>query len=54
MTNVDNTGDVVLSLRCGPVRFHELLEIDGICCAPYSANTNWVALERGARSGRVN
>jgi len=46
MTNVDNAGDVVLSYRCGPERFHELLEIDGVCAAPYSANSNWVALER--------
>jgi predicted DNA-binding protein (MmcQ/YjbR family) len=46
MTNIDNTGDVVLSFRCGPERFHELLEIDGIRTAPYSANAYWVALER--------
>ena len=46
MTNVDGIGDVVLSFRCGPERFHELVEIDGICPAPYSANSNWVALER--------
>jgi predicted DNA-binding protein (MmcQ/YjbR family) len=46
MTNVDNAGDVVLSFRCGDERFHELLEIDGICPAPYSANSHWVALER--------
>jgi predicted DNA-binding protein (MmcQ/YjbR family) len=46
MTNVDNAGDVVLSLRCGAERFHELLEMDGIRPAPYSANSHWVALER--------
>jgi len=37
---------VVLSFRCGPERFHELVEIDGIRPAPYSANSYWVALER--------
>jgi predicted DNA-binding protein (MmcQ/YjbR family) len=46
MTNADGMGDVVLSFRCGAERFHELLEIDGIRRAPYSANTQWVALER--------
>jgi predicted DNA-binding protein (MmcQ/YjbR family) len=46
MTNVDNVGDVALTFYCGPERFHELLEIDGIRRAPYSANTNWIALER--------
>ena len=46
MTNVDNAGDVVLSFRCGDERFHELLEMDGIRPAPYSANSHWVALER--------
>jgi predicted DNA-binding protein (MmcQ/YjbR family) len=46
MTNVDNAGDVVLSFRCGTERFHELLEMDGIRPAPYSANSYWVALER--------
>lgn len=46
MTNADGMGDVVLSFRCGAERFHEILEIDGIRRAPYSANTNWVALER--------
>lgn len=46
MTNADGMGDVVLSFRCGPERFHELLEIDGIRPAPYSANSYWVALER--------
>src|ERR1035438_6465967 len=46
MTNVDNAGDVVLTFRCGAERFHELLEMDGIRRAPYSANTNWGALER--------
>jgi len=46
MTNADGMGDVVLSFRCGPERFHELLEVDGIRPAPYSANAYWVALER--------
>jgi predicted DNA-binding protein (MmcQ/YjbR family) len=46
MTNVDNAGDVVLTFRCGAERFHELLEMDGIRPAPYSANAHWVALER--------
>jgi predicted DNA-binding protein (MmcQ/YjbR family) len=46
MTNADGIGDVVLSFRCGPERFHELVEIDGIRPAPYSANSCWVAMER--------
>jgi predicted DNA-binding protein (MmcQ/YjbR family) len=46
MSNVDNAGDVVLTFYCGAERYHELLEMNGIRRAPYSANTNWVALER--------
>ena len=45
LTNADGTGSVVLSFHCGSERFHELLEIDGICPAPHLGRAHWVALE---------
>jgi predicted DNA-binding protein (MmcQ/YjbR family) len=36
----------VLSFAAGPVRFPELLEIDGVFPAPYLARAHWVAVER--------
>ena len=46
LTNADAVGDVVLSFHCGAERFHELLEIEGICASPYLAKAHWVTLER--------
>lgn len=46
MTDLDGTGPNVLLFHCGPERFHELLEIDGIIPAPHLARAHWVALER--------
>jgi predicted DNA-binding protein (MmcQ/YjbR family) len=46
LTNADGVGSPVLSFHCGAERFHELLEIDGICPAPHLARAHWVALER--------
>ena len=46
MTDLDGTGRGVLWFHCGPERFHELLEIDGIVPAPHLARAHWVALER--------
>ncbi len=46
MTDVDGTGANVLCFHCGPERFHELLEIDGIYAAPHLARAFWVAVER--------
>jgi predicted DNA-binding protein (MmcQ/YjbR family) len=46
MTNVDGMEIPVLSFHCGPERFHELLENEGICPAPHLARAWWVALER--------
>jgi len=45
-TDVDGTGVGVLSFHCGPERFHELLEIEGIRQTPYSAKQFWVTMER--------
>lgn len=36
----------VLSFHCGAERFHELLEIDGIVPAAYSAKYFWVTVRR--------
>ena len=46
MTDLDGTGTGVLWFHCGAERFHELLEIEGICASPYLAKAHWVTLER--------
>jgi predicted DNA-binding protein (MmcQ/YjbR family) len=46
VTDLDGTGPGVLSFHCGAERFHELLEIEGIVPAPYSARAFWVMIER--------
>jgi predicted DNA-binding protein (MmcQ/YjbR family) len=46
MTDLDRARTGVFSFHCGRERFHELLEIEGICPAPYMFNHAWVALER--------
>jgi predicted DNA-binding protein (MmcQ/YjbR family) len=46
MTDLDGTGIGVLWFHCGPERFHELLENEGIRAAPYLAKACWVTLER--------
>jgi predicted DNA-binding protein (MmcQ/YjbR family) len=44
--DLDGTGAGVLTFHCGAERFHELIEIDGIIPAPYSARAFWVLMER--------
>jgi predicted DNA-binding protein (MmcQ/YjbR family) len=44
--DLDGSGVGVLSFHCGPERFHELLEVEGIRPTPYSAKQFWVTLER--------
>jgi predicted DNA-binding protein (MmcQ/YjbR family) len=44
-TDLDGSGEGVLSFHCGPERFHELLEVEGIRPTPYSAKQFWVTLE---------
>jgi len=46
MTDLDGSGFGVLWFHCGAERFHELLEIDGICASPYLAKAHWVTMER--------
>jgi predicted DNA-binding protein (MmcQ/YjbR family) len=46
MTDLDGTGIGVLWFHCGAERFHELLEIEGICASPYLAKAYWVTVER--------
>lgn len=46
MTDLDGTGFGVLWFHCGPDRFHELLENEGIAASPYLAKAHWVTLER--------
>jgi predicted DNA-binding protein (MmcQ/YjbR family) len=46
MTDLDNVRTGVFSFHCGTERFHDLLEIEGICLAPYMFNHSWVALEQ--------
>lgn len=38
--------DHVMSFKCTPEKFAELVERDGIMPAPYVARYHWVALER--------
>jgi predicted DNA-binding protein (MmcQ/YjbR family) len=45
-TDLDGSGVGVLAFHCGPERFHELLEVEGIRPTPYSAKFFWVTLER--------
>jgi predicted DNA-binding protein (MmcQ/YjbR family) len=46
MTDIDGARTGVFSFYCGAERFHELLENEGMCPAPYMFNHSWVALER--------
>lgn len=46
MTDVDGTGTGVLWFHCGPDRFHELLEREGMVASPYLARVFWVTVER--------
>lgn len=46
MTDLDGTGYGVLLFHCGPERFHELIEIEGIVPSPYLAKAYWVTLLR--------
>jgi len=46
MTDLDGTGTGVLWFHCGPERFHELLEVEGIIASPYLAKAHWVTVER--------
>ena len=46
MTDLDGTGYGVLLFHCGPERFHEMLEVEGIVPSPYLAKAHWVTLLR--------
>jgi predicted DNA-binding protein (MmcQ/YjbR family) len=46
MTDLEGTGTGVLWFHCGPERFHELLEVEGIIPSPYLARAHWVTVER--------
>jgi len=41
-----NKQQLLLSYSAGPIRYSELLEIEGIVPAPYMARIHWVAIER--------
>jgi predicted DNA-binding protein (MmcQ/YjbR family) len=43
---LDAPSSQVLSFKCTPEKFLELIERDGIGPAPYTARYHWVALER--------
>jgi len=43
---LEPASDHVLSFKCTPARFAELVEQEGIVPAPYVARYHWVALER--------
>jgi predicted DNA-binding protein (MmcQ/YjbR family) len=45
MTDLDGSGIGVLWFHCGPERFHELMEIEGVFAAPHLARAFWVGLE---------
>jgi predicted DNA-binding protein (MmcQ/YjbR family) len=42
----EDDGRAILSFAADPVRFHELVEMDGVIPAPYRARLHWVALMR--------
>ena len=44
--NLEGTGPSLLTFKCTPADFAELIEVDGIIPAPYSARNHWVALTR--------
>jgi predicted DNA-binding protein (MmcQ/YjbR family) len=44
--DLDGSGNEVVALHCGQERFPELVEMEGIIPAPYSAKHFWVAMER--------
>jgi predicted DNA-binding protein (MmcQ/YjbR family) len=46
MSDLDGARTGVFSFHCGHERYHELLEVEGICRAPYMFNHAWVALVR--------
>ena len=44
--SLEPTTDHVMSFKCTPEKFAELVEREGIMPAPYVARYHWVALER--------
>jgi predicted DNA-binding protein (MmcQ/YjbR family) len=46
LIHLDDAGTGVVWFHCGPERFSELLEIEGIIPAPYMARAHWVTVER--------
>ena len=44
--SLEAASDHVMSFKCTPEKFAELIERDGINPAPYVARYHWVALER--------
>jgi predicted DNA-binding protein (MmcQ/YjbR family) len=46
LIHLDDAGTGVLWFHCGPERYQELLEIEGIIPAPYMAKAHWVTVER--------
>ena len=46
VTCLDRTATVCVSFKCGPEKFTDLTEEDGIIPAAYMARNHWVSLER--------
>lgn len=46
LIHLDGEGTGVLWFHCGPERYAELLEVEGIIPAPYMARAHWVTVER--------
>lgn len=44
--SLEPTSDHVMSFKCTPEKFTELIEREGIVPAPYVARYHWVALEK--------
>jgi predicted DNA-binding protein (MmcQ/YjbR family) len=44
--SLEQTDEHVVSFKCTPERFAELIEIAGIIPAPYMARNHWVTLQR--------
>lgn len=39
----------ILSLKCSPEKFREMIECEGIIPAPYLARNNWICLQKANR-----
>ncbi|HRE12164.1 MAG TPA: MmcQ/YjbR family DNA-binding protein [Ignavibacteria bacterium] len=46
---LDNTAENMMSMKCDPEIFDELVESEGIVPAPYLAKAKWIAVKKNCR-----